>query len=163
MIKFRAWDESSNKMVYCDRQHSEHFIIDENGVAFKGKAHKQLDSKESLSLKYYERVLRNSGRKDHHGSDIYEGDIIQKNTCGFYWLGEVMSLSGQFGNDLLLIDFETNAFYDEDDDMIISQPKKTYMRNSGYGGKDNFIIGNRFEGYNIQHTYSISAVNKKKS
>jgi len=56
-IKFRAWDEYNQTMIYPD----EHF--------FKLKSHEILGR--------YETVMQFTGLLDKNGKEIYEGDIVE--------------------------------------------------------------------------------------
>lgn len=85
-IRFRAWDNVENKMIYCGENFDHTFTIEAEGigctktsVAYYGDF-----SPEPIDMMEHLKYMQYTGLKDREDVGIYEGDIVEINGNQFY-------------------------------------------------------------------------------
>lgn len=75
-IKYRAYDERNEEMVYSDKEDC--FYVNTKGVLFMYAIPKSESGLETLYYKNYD-VMQFTGKVDCKGVEVYGGDIIEFN------------------------------------------------------------------------------------
>lgn len=120
-IKFRAWDELNQEMVY-----------EKTGIFSGGKSSWEI-------LRLYENVMQFTGLHDINGKEIYEGDILKQTRLnGSIHYYKIFNVNGGFA-------FNTHQddFYKPQSEIYFYESTAD-MQNSGFISNLE-IIGNIFE------------------
>lgn len=94
-IKFRAWLKKQNEMVYFPDYY---FCYEYGLLSFDvNDEHKYAGIANFPEEVEKENIMQFTGLKDKNGKDVYEGDIVNYNSCGFiHRIGEVFYINGKY-------------------------------------------------------------------
>lgn len=136
-IKFRAWDDVDEKMLYIGEETDVSFSFDSSGItAIKLQDYNDYDDSNFCSLEHL-KYMQYTGLKDKNDVEIYEGDVAQ--------ITYLNPLTGKPVFDVYRIETQDNGLVK----MIHSSGEERWHRYLHLQYKEVEVVGNIYENPNL--------------